>query len=84
MDEEVEVSPSTRRTPWSIGLHSVEEQRKKEEEERDWKTWQQPQEEQQLQPKGGEEGLPPAGPQLEESLEQDCRQELQELQEQQE
>jgi len=79
MDEEVEASPTARRTPWPIGLHSVEEQRKKEEKEREQKTRQQPQEEQQLQPKGGEEGQQPAGPQLEELLEQDCRQELQEL-----
>ena len=35
MDEEVEASPTTKRTPWPIGLHSVEEQRKKEEEERE-------------------------------------------------
>ena len=35
MDEEVKASPTTKRTPWPIGLHSVEEQRKKEEEERE-------------------------------------------------
>ena len=34
MDEELEVSPVARRTPWPIGLHSVKERRKKEEEER--------------------------------------------------
>jgi len=33
MDEEVKASPVTKRTPWPIGLHSVEERRKKEEEE---------------------------------------------------
>ena len=32
-NEEVEASPVTKRTPWPIGLHSVEEMRKKEEEE---------------------------------------------------
>ena len=35
VDEEVEASPITKRTPWPIGLHSVEERRKKEEEERE-------------------------------------------------
>ena len=74
MHEEVEASPTVRRTPWPVGLHSVEEQRKKEEKEREQKTRQQPQEEQQLQLKGGEEGQPSAGPQLEELLEQDRRQ----------
>ena len=34
MDEEVVASPVAKRTPWPIGLHSVEEKRKKEEEER--------------------------------------------------
>jgi len=34
MDEEVEASPIAKRTPWPIGLHSVEEQRKRGEEER--------------------------------------------------
>ena len=38
MDEEVEASPTTKRTPWPIGLHSIEEQRKKEEEERERET----------------------------------------------
>jgi len=38
MDEEVEASPTARRTPWPIGLHSVEEQRKKEEKECEQKT----------------------------------------------
>ena len=42
MDEEVEASPIARRTPWPIGLHSVEEQRKKEEEEHERETRQQP------------------------------------------
>ena len=62
MDEEVEASPTARRTPWPIGLHSVEEQRRKEETEREQKTQQQPQEEQRPQPKGGEVGQPSAGP----------------------
>ena len=35
IDEEVEASPVVKRTPWPIGLHSVEERRKKEEEERE-------------------------------------------------
>jgi hypothetical protein len=56
MDEEVEASPIARRTPWPIGLHSVEEQRKKEEKEREQEMRQQPQEEQQPQQKEGEEG----------------------------
>ena len=56
MDEELEASPVARRTPWPIGLHSVEERRKKEEEEREQEPRQQLQEEQQ-QPRweGGEE-----------------------------
>ena len=33
-DEEVEASPIAKQMPWPIGLHSVEERRKKEEEER--------------------------------------------------
>ena len=41
---EVEASLVTKRTPWPIGLHSVEEQRKKEEEEREREMQQQPQE----------------------------------------
>jgi hypothetical protein len=76
MDEGVETSHIAKQTPWLAGLRSVEEQRKKEEEEREQETRQQPQEEQELQPKGGEEGQPPAGPQLEELLEQDRQQEL--------
>ena len=48
VDEEVEASP-TKRTPWPIGLHSVEERRKKEEEEREREEQQQLQEKQQLQ-----------------------------------
>ena len=35
MDEEVEVSPVAERTPWPVGLRSVEEQRKRGEEERE-------------------------------------------------
>ena len=35
MDEEVEVSPVAKWMPWPIGLHSVEEQRKRGEEERE-------------------------------------------------
>jgi len=81
MDEGVETSPVVKRTPCPAGLRSVEEQRKKEEEERKQETRQQPPDEQRLQPKGGEEGQLPAGPQLEELLEQDRQQELQELQE---
>jgi len=62
MDEEVEASCTARRTPWPIGLHSVEQQRKKEEEkEREQEARRQPQEEQQPQ-KEGEEGQAPAGP----------------------
>ena len=34
MDKEVEAAPVGKRTPWPIGLHSVEERRKLEEEER--------------------------------------------------
>jgi len=33
MDKEVETSPVAKRTPWPVGLRSVEEQRKREEEE---------------------------------------------------
>jgi len=62
MDEEAEASPTTRRTPWPIVLHSVEEQRRKEENERQQKTRHQPQEEQQLLPAGGEMGRSSAGP----------------------
>ena len=79
MDEEVEASPIARRTPWPIGLHAVEEQRKKEEKEREQETRRQPQEEQQPQQKEVEQGQPPAGPQLEELLKQDRQWELQEL-----
>ena len=64
MDEEAQTSPVVKWTPWPAGLRSVEEQRKKEGEEREQETWQQPQEEQKLQQKEGEEGQPPAGPQL--------------------
>ena len=35
VDEEVEASPITKQTSWPIGLHSVEERKKKEEEERE-------------------------------------------------
>ena len=44
MDEEVEASPVVKRTPWPVGLHSVEEQRKRGEEEHEWETQQQLQE----------------------------------------
>jgi len=71
MDEEVEASPTARRTLWPIGLHSIEEQRRKEEREREQKARHQPQEERQLLPTGGEAGQPSAGPQLEEPLERD-------------
>ena len=40
MEEEVEASPVAKRTTWPIGLHSVEEQRKREEEEREQATQQ--------------------------------------------
>ncbi|XP_021309121.1 neurofilament medium polypeptide-like [Sorghum bicolor] len=73
MDEEVEAFPIAKRTPWPIGVHSIEEQRRKEEREREQKTRQQPQEEQQLHLKEGEVGQPSADPQLEELLEQDRR-----------
>jgi len=72
-----------RQTPWPIGLHSLKEQRRKEEREREQKTRHQPQEEQQLLLMGGEVGQSSAGPQLEELLEQDRRQEPQEPQGQQ-
>jgi len=42
MDEEVEASPIVRQTPWPIELHSVEEQRKKEEKEREQEMRRQP------------------------------------------
>jgi len=71
MDEEVQTSPVAKRTPWPARLRSIEEQRKKEGEEREQETRQLPQEEQRPQQKEGEEGQPPAGPQLEELLEQD-------------
>jgi len=32
MDKEVEAPPVGKRTPWLIGLHSIEESRKREEE----------------------------------------------------
>jgi len=85
MDEEVEASPVAKRTPWPIGLHSVEEQRKRGEEEHERETQQQLQEGQQkLQQEGeGEEVRRLEGAQLEELLEQDWQQELRELQEQQ-
>ena len=47
MDEEVEASLAAKRTPWPIGLHFVEEQKKREEEERERETRQQLQEGQQ-------------------------------------
>jgi hypothetical protein len=84
MDEEVEASRITERTPWPVGVHSVEEQRKREEEEREREMRQQLQEgQQQPQQEEREEGRQPKGPQLEELLEQDRQQELRELQEQQ-
>jgi len=74
MDEEVEAPPAAKRTPWPIGLHSVEEEKKREEEERERETRQQLQEGQQ-QPQqegeGREEGQEPEGSHLEELLEQD-------------
>ena len=81
-DEEVEASPVTKRTPWTIGLHSVEEKRKKEEEERERETQQRLQEGQQQPHQGGEEekeGRQQQGDQFEELLEQDRQQELREL-----
>ena len=86
MDEEVEASPVAKRTPWPIGLHSIEEQRKREEEERERETRQQQHEGQQQpqQQEGeGEEGRRLEGARLEELLEQDRQEELRELQEQQ-
>jgi len=47
MDEEVEAPPAVKRTPWPIGLYSVEEQKKREEEEPERETRQQLQEGQQ-------------------------------------
>ena len=47
MDEEVEASPVAKRMPWPIGLHSVEERRKKQEEKREQEPQQQLQEVQQ-------------------------------------
>jgi len=41
IDEEVEASPVAKQTPWPIGLHSVEEKRKKEVEEHERETQQQ-------------------------------------------
>ena len=86
MDEEVEASPVAKRTPWPIGLHSVEEQRKRGEEECEWETQQQLQEGQQQPQRDGEEGEEgprPEGAQLQELQEQDRQQELRELQKQQ-
>ena len=40
MEEEVKASPVAKQTPWPIGLHSVEENRKKDEEELERKTQQ--------------------------------------------
>jgi len=73
-DEEVEASPITERTPGPIGLHSVEERRKKKEEEHERETQQQLQQgQQQAQQQGeeGEEGRWQEGDQLEELLEHD-------------
>ena len=77
MDEEVEVSPVAKWTPWPIGLHSVEEQRKRGEEEREREAQHQPQQEREE----GEERRRPEGAQVEELLEQDRQEELRELQE---
>ena len=82
MDEEVEASPVAKRTPWPVGLHSVEEKRKKEEKERSQESQQQLQEgQQQPRPDGEEreEGWRQQGGRLEELLEQDRQQELLEL-----
>jgi len=72
MDEEVEASPTARRTPWPTGLRSIEEQRKKEEEEREQETQRQPQEQdrrqepqelqEQLQQQGGQPLAEPLDP----------------------
>ena len=78
MDEEAQTSVAAKRTPWPAGLRSVDEQRKNEEEDHEQETQQQLQEEQRLLPTGGEVRQPSAGPQLEELLEQDRRQEPQE------
>jgi len=85
LSKEVEASLVAKRTPWPIGLHSVEERRKKEEEERVWEPQQQLQEEQQqLQQEGeGGEGQRQQGERLEELLEKHRQQELLELQRQQ-
>jgi len=45
--KQVEASPVVKRTSWPIGLHSVEEKRKREEEERERETQQRLQEGQQ-------------------------------------
>jgi len=82
MDEEVEASPVAKRTPWPIGLRSVEKQRKRGEEESEQEMQQQLQEGQQRpQQEGeeGEEGRRLEGSRLEELLEQDRQQELREL-----
>jgi len=54
VDEEVEASPVAKRTPWPIGLHSVEERRKKEEEEEREQEQRQQLQEEQPQPWRGE------------------------------
>jgi len=72
VDEEVEASPVVKRTPWPIGLHSIEERRKNEEEERERELQQQLQEEQQQlrrEEEGREEGRRQQGEWLEELLE---------------
>jgi len=56
VDEEVEASPVAERTPWPIGLRSIEEQRKRGEEESKRETRQQLQEGQQRPQQEGEEG----------------------------
>ena len=49
MDEEASTSLVAGRTPWTAGLRSIEEQRKKEEVEREQETRRQPQEQERQQ-----------------------------------
>ncbi|XP_021311849.1 misshapen-like kinase 1 [Sorghum bicolor] len=87
MDEEVKASPVTKRTSWPIGLHSVEEERKKAKEQRERESQQRLQEGQQQPRPDGEEGKEGRRQQierLEELLEQDRQQELLEQDRQQE
>jgi len=71
MDEEASTSLVARRTPRPTGLRSIEEQRKKEEEKREQKTWRQlqeqerrpePQELQEQHQQGGQEPTEPLDP----------------------